>query len=170
MQTLLSLQVFGVPGRHAPAAHTSLSVQPLPSSQAAVLFTNPQPVVGEQKGDVHGLLSSGQVMAEPAQTPLVQTSPLVQGEPSLHELPGAAAVKVQPVAGAQLSTVQALPSLQASVPVPVQVPPAQVSPVVHALPSLHVAVLLTKPHCPVEGSQTSVVQTLPSLQLFGVPP
>ena len=92
MQTLLSLQFFGVPGLQAPAEHTSLSVQGLPSSHVAVLLTKPQPVVAEQNGVVQGLLSSGHVTGEPAQTPFVQTSPLVQGELSLHELPGAAAV------------------------------------------------------------------------------
>jgi len=65
--------------------------------------------------------------------------------------------------------VQALPSLQASVPVPAQLPPEQVSPIVQRFPSLQEAVLFTKPHCPVEGEQTSVVQTLLSLQVFGVP-
>ena len=92
VQTLLSLQVFGVPGRHVPAAQTSFKVQAFPSSHAAALLTNPQPVVAEQNGVVHGLLSSGHEMAVPIHTPLVQTSPLVQGELSLHELPGAAAV------------------------------------------------------------------------------
>ena len=65
-------------------------MQGFPSSHAAVLFTKPQPVVAEQNGDVHGLLSSGHVMAEPAQTPLAQTSPLVQGELSLHVVPDGA--------------------------------------------------------------------------------
>ena len=92
VQTLLSPQVFGVPGRQVPAEQTSLSVHAFPSSHAAVLLTKPQPVVAEQNGVVQGLLSSGHVTGEPAQTPFVQTSPLVQGELSLHELPGAAAV------------------------------------------------------------------------------
>ena len=87
MQTLLSLQLFGVPGRQAPAEHTSLSVQGFPSSHAAVLFTKPQPVVAEQNGVVQGLLSSGHARGEPAHTPLLQTSPVVHGELSLQELP-----------------------------------------------------------------------------------
>ena len=90
MHTLLSLQLFGVPGRQAPAEHASLSVQGFPSSQAAVLLTKPQPVVAEQNGDVQGLLSSGQVTAEPTHTPLLQTSPVVQNELSLHVVPPAA--------------------------------------------------------------------------------
>ena len=87
VQTLLSLQFFGVPGLQAPAEHTSLSVQGFPSSHAAVLFTKPQPVVAEQNGDVQGLLSSKHVMAEPTHTPLLQTSPVVQGELSLQAVP-----------------------------------------------------------------------------------
>src|SRR5262249_31445678 len=53
---------------------------------------------------------------------------------------------------------------------PTQAPaPLQVSLVVHALPSLQAPVLF---RClqPVAGSQESVVQALPSLQLTGVPP
>ena len=92
VQTLLSPQLFGVPAAHVPAAQTSLSVQGFPSSHAAVLLTKPQPVVAEQNGVVHGLVSSGHVMAEPAHTPFVQTSPVVQGELSLHEVPVAAGV------------------------------------------------------------------------------
>ena len=65
--------------------------------------------------------------------------------------------------------VHALLSLQESVPVPAHVPPLQVSPVVQTLPSLHDAVLFTKPHWPVAGEQTSVVHTLLSLHVFGVP-
>ena len=87
VQTLLSLQFFGVPGLQAPAEQTSLSVHGFPSSHAAVLFTKPQPVVAEQNGVVHGLLSSGHVTGEPAHTPLLQTSPVVHGELSLQELP-----------------------------------------------------------------------------------
>ena len=73
-------------------------------------------------------------------------------------------VKTHPVAGAHVSVVQTLPSLQTSVPAPAwQLPPAQTSPVVHALPSLHEMVLLVKTH-PVAGLHVSVVHTLPSLQ------
>ena len=92
VHTLLSLQFFGVPAAQVPAAQTSLRVQGFPSSHAAVLLTKPQPVVAEQNGVVHGLLSSGHVMEVPAHTPLVQTSLVVQGELSLHEVPVAAGV------------------------------------------------------------------------------
>jgi hypothetical protein len=49
-----------------------------------------------------------------------------------------------------------------------QLPPAHVSPVVQALPSLHEAVLLVKTQ-PVAGLQVSVVQTLLSLQTIAAP-
>ena len=65
--------------------------------------------------------------------------------------------------------VHALPSLQASVPVPPHLPPKQTSPVVQTSPSLHEAVLFTELHAPVAPSQLSVVHTLLSLQFFGVP-
>src|SRR6185436_10345955 len=49
-----------------------------------------------------------------------------------------------------------------------QTPPAQVSPVVQALPSLHGAVLFVNTH-PVDGLQLSVVHTLLSPQTIGAP-
>ncbi len=169
VQTLLSLHVFGVPGRHVPPPQTSLSVQPFPSSHAAVLFTNPQPVVAEQNGDVQGLLSSGHVMAEPMHAPLEHVSPLVQAELSLHAVPGGACVKVQPTPAVQASRVHVLLSLHVSVPVPRQLPPLQVSPVVQGSWSLHEAVLFVATHAPVAATQESVVHTLLSLQFFGAP-
>jgi hypothetical protein len=67
----------------------------------------------------------------------------------------------QPDPGLQLSSVQLLPSLHESAGPPAQAPPAQVSDVVQALPSLHGAVLLVFTQLPVP-LQTSSVQTLPS--------
>ena len=79
-------------------------------------------------------------------------------------------VFTQPVAELQLSAVQAFLSLQSSLPVPaVQLPWAQTSPVVHLSPSSQAAVLKELMHAPVFGLHASVVQTLLSLQLFGVP-
>jgi hypothetical protein len=66
----------------------------------------------------------------------------------------------------QRSTVQAMPSLQASA-VPLHAPFAQRSFVVQALPSLQAAVLLTYQHTPL--LQESLVHGFPSLQLTGVP-
>ena len=70
-----------------------------------------------------------------------------------------------PVAGAHASSVHVLPSLQLTA-VPAQTPPEQTSPVVHAWPSSHGAVLLVNTH-PVDGSQVSSVQTLLSVQVIG---
>src|SRR6185369_15937983 len=53
--------------------------------------------------------------------------------------------------------------------VPVHVPPAHASPVVHALPSLHGFVLAVKTQ-PDAGAHASSVQGLPSLQTSGTPP
>ena len=170
VQTLLSLQVLGVPPLHEPPPQTSFSVQGFPSSQAAVLLTKPQPVVAEQNGDVQGLLSSGHVtVAPPTHTPLEHVSPVVHAELSLHVVPDTAE-NVQPMPGEHASRVQALLSLHASVPLPTQVPPLQVSVVVHGSWSLQAAVLFVDTHAPVTGRQKSFVQTLLSLQFFGVPP
>ena len=89
---------------------------------------------------VHATKSS-HASSVPRHAPLTQWSLVVHGELSLQEVPAAAAVNVQPFAGLQVSTVQTFPSLQPRLPVPEHVPPAQVSPVVHALPSLQLAVL-----------------------------
>src|SRR5436309_13966084 len=77
-------------------------------------------------------------------------------------------VCAQPVAGVQESLVQGLPSLQFGAAPPTQLPAAQASFVVQALPSSQGAVLLVWTH-PVAGMQESVVQGLPSSQ-FGVGP
>ncbi len=74
-----------------------------------------------------------------------------------------------PVAGLQLSSVQALPSLQfLAAPPPLHAPPEQTSPVVHALPSSHTPGVgaLTQPDA---GLQPSSVHTLPSSQLLAPP-
>lgn len=76
---------------------------------------------------------------------------------------------VQPVAGAQASVVQALLSLQSTALPGWQLPEAQTSPVVHALPSLQGLVLNVLRHAPLLGLQVSVVQTLLSLQFLAVP-
>jgi hypothetical protein len=66
----------------------------------------------------------------------------------------------------QLSSVQTFPSLQFGAGPPTQLPPLQVSLVVHALPSLHGALLLAWTH-PMEGLQLSSVHTLLSSQFTG---
>src|SRR3954467_12532239 len=74
-----------------------------------------------------------------------------------------------PLAGLQLSSVQTLPSLQFGGTEPTHTPPEHWSTVVHALPSLHGAVLLVFTQ-PLDGLQLSSVQPLPSLQFGGAPP
>ena len=91
---------------------------------------------------------------------------MVQAFPSVH---GAVLFEwTHPVAGTHESSVQTLPSLQFGAGPGIQLPPAQVSPTVHALPSLHGSVLFawTQPDA---GLHESVVQTLLSLQ-FGAAP
>ena len=100
------------------------------------------------------------------QLPPEQESPIVQALLSLQEAVLLACV--QPVAGLQASFVHTLPSSQLGAAPPTQVPPLHVSLVVHALPSLHGAVLLVYTQ-PVAGTQVSFVQGLLSLQVSGVP-
>ena len=74
--------------------------------------------------------------------PPPQTSPVVHAFPSLHAI--VLFVKTHPVAVLQLSAVHTLLSLQTVAAPGWHVPPPQVSPVVHALPSLHAIVLFVK--------------------------
>ena len=163
VQALPSLQTTGVPAWQLPPPQMSPAVQASPSSQAAVLLVCTQPEPGTQESSVHGLLSLQFKAPAPAwQVPPEHVSPVVQALPSSHA--AVLFVKTHPVAGTQLSVVQTLLSLQASVPAPGwQLPPPQVSPVVQALPSSQATVLFVKTH-PVAGLHVSVVQTLLSLQ------
>ena len=77
-------------------------------------------------------------------------------------------VKTQPVAGLQVSVVHTLLSLHVMAPPEWQVPPPQVSPVVHAFPSSQAFVLLMKAQ-PDAGLHVSVVQALLSLQTIAAP-
>jgi hypothetical protein len=136
VQGLLSLHTIAVPAQ-TPPLQVSLVVHALPSSHEAVLLAWTQPVAGSQLSSVHGLLSSQFNAPVPGwQLPPAQTSPVVQKLPSSH-----AAVlfaKTQPVAGLHVSVVQTLLSLQTTVVPGWQTPPAQLSPVVQALLSVHV--------------------------------
>jgi hypothetical protein len=78
-------------------------------------------------------------------------------------------VFTQPVAGLQVSVVQALLSLQLRLTPGRHVPLRQESPTVQAFPSLQEAVLLVYAQ-PVAGAQVSVVQTFPSSQFSAAPP
>ena len=141
MHGLLSSQLVAEPGRQVPPAQESPVVHALPSSHAAVLFVVTQPVAGLQVSVVQGLLSL-QTAAVPAwQLPPPHASPVVHALPSSHGL--VLLVKTQPVAGLQVSVVQALLSSQTTGAPGTQAPPPQMSPVVQALPSLHATVLFT---------------------------
>ena len=105
-------------------------------------------------------------LPEPTQLPPEQTSVVVQAFPSLHVT--LLLVNTQPWLGTQESSVQRLPSLQVRLPEPTHAPPLQTSVVVQRLPSLQGAVLFEYWQ-PTAGSQVSVVQTSPSLQLFAAP-
>src|SRR5205807_8342832 len=91
----------------------------------------------------------------PTQAPRAQVSAVVQALPSVQ---GAVfGVFTQPVAGLQVSSVQTLPSLQLRAGPPTQTPPAQVSAVVQALPSLHAArVGVPPPHTPAPSHVVAV--------------
>jgi hypothetical protein len=129
-----------------------------------------QPVAGRQLSVVHTLPSS-QLGGVPAvHVPLWHVSAPLQAFPSAHDVPFATTVTVQPVAGTQLSVVQGLPSLQTSAEPAVQVPAWQVSVPLQRLVSAQEVPLVTFVCVqPVAGTQLSVVQTLLSLQLGGVP-
>jgi len=163
---LPSLQFDAVPGRHAPNAHTSPVVQAFPSSQAFALLLKTQPVIVLQLSVVHALASS-HTRGAPEHEPFAQVSSVVHASPSLHAF--ALFAKTQPAAGSQLSLVQALLSPQTLGPPGWHDPPEQTSPTVQALPSEQATALFVCPQTPVDGSQLSLVQPLPSLQLSGVP-
>src|SRR5262245_18173978 len=126
-----------------------------------------QPAGDGHESTVHGLPSSQLGVGPGTQLPPAQVSFSVQLSLSLQ---GAELlVWVQPEAVLQPSSVHGLPSLQLGAGPPTQLPPAQASPVVHALPSLHGSLLFTCVQ-PVAGLQPSSVQMLLSLQLTPLPP
>jgi hypothetical protein len=110
-----------------------------------------------------------QPAAAPVQVVPAHLSPLVHASPSLQALPAATAALVQVPVLLQLSVVQALPS--SHLENDTQDPALQTSPLVQASPSLQNAPLArTKVlHLPVAGSHASLVQALPSSQLFAMP-
>ena len=159
VQALPSLQFGGGPPTHTPPEQKSGVVHALPSLHAALLLLKTQPSPGSHVSVVHTLPSLHTGAAPPTHAPLEQASFVVQALPSLQ----AATLSTfsQPVAGLQKSSVQTLPSLQLGGGPPTHEPKAQVSLVVHALPSLHVTVLLANTQTPLW--QESVVHTLLSL-------
>jgi len=137
----LAVQTTGLLPLHAALWQVSVCVQALPSSQASVFATNLQPLP-------------------------VSHESVVQTLPSVHvAAPGAF---TQPFALSQESSVHALPSSH-WIAVPAwQLPPLQVSPPVHLLPSSQ-ARLLNAFLQPVVVEQESVVHGFPSSQVVPVP-
>ena len=142
---LPSLQLSAVPAVQNPdwqlsvPSHTSASAHGVPLGTGAAV----QPSTGLQLSVVH-TLPSLQLSAVPAvQVPLWQVSAPLQTLASLHGVPFATEVVVQPKRGSQLSVVQGLLSLQSRAVPAVQVPLWQVSAPLHTLPSLHEVPLST---------------------------
>ena len=159
---LASSQLSAGPPTQAPPVQVSEVVHAFPSLHAAALFVWTQPVAGLQESSVQPLLSLQSSAGPPAQVPALQVSPVVHVFPSLHA--AVLFVWTQPVAGLHVSSVHPLASSQLSAGPPTQAPPLQASAVVHALASVHAAVLLVCTH-PVARLHESSVHGLPSSQL-----
>jgi hypothetical protein len=141
VHALPSLQITADPPTHAPLLHTSPDVQKLPSSHGSVLFVYAQPDAGLHESLVHQFPSTHAMGGPPTHTPPAHASGFVHALPSLHAV--VLFVHTQPVAGAHVSSVHRLPSVQFRTPVGVHVPAVHTSPVVHALPSSQSSVLFT---------------------------
>jgi hypothetical protein len=167
VHALLSLHVIAVPA-HAPPEHTSPLVHALESLHASVLFVYTHPVETAHVSVVHTLVSL-HVIAVPAHPPeLVHTSPLVHALESLQAVP-VSGVYTQPVDVLHVSPVHPLLSLHVMV-VPTQFPELlHVSPLVHALESLHAVPVRAVNTHPVDTLHESLVHTLLSLQVIAVP-
>jgi hypothetical protein len=165
VQPLLSLQSSGMPAWHEPPAHTSAPLHASPSPHGAVLFakTHP-PLAGLHESSVHGLLSLQTVAEPPVHEPAEQISFDVHALPSSHA--AMLFVKTHPPAAAlHESSVHPLLSLQVGGGPPTHDPTKHRSPVVHGLPSSHVAVLFVKTH-PTPGTHESSVHAFASTQGF----
>ena len=141
VQKLPSSQLRGGPPTHVPPEQASFVVQALPSLHRAVLFvmTHPMPTTHDSSVQEFPSLQLGG--GPPTQTPPAQASLVVQPLPSLQgdEL----FAWSHPLAGMHESLVQGFASSQLSGGPPTQVPPAQASLVVQALPSLQAPVSVT---------------------------
>ncbi len=159
----LSSQFGAMPPTHLPPAQVSAVVQALPSSQAAVLSTVEQPLVGSQESVVQPFLSSHTLAAPGWHLPAVQRSTRVQ---ALLSSQGEVLLLVAhlPVLGSHKSSVHGLLSLQTTAAPETQLPPWHLSPLVQPLPSSQAApasrALLT--HFP--PRQVSAVQAFLSSQ------
>src|SRR5439155_1308198 len=145
--TVRSSQLQPVIAWRTPPVQVSAVVQALASSQGAVFGVWTQPVAGSHESSVQTFASLQLGGGPPTQVPPAHVSVVVQALPSVQD--AVFAVFTQPNAGLQASSVQTLASLQLRPGPPTQTPPAQVSAVVQALPSLHVAMVgVPPPHTP----------------------
>ena len=167
VQGFASEQSWAGPGTQLPPAHLSPTVHALLSVQASALLLCTQPSALSHVSTVHGLPSSHASTPLPAQVPAEHASPVVHALPSSHA--NVLKVCAQPLAGSQVSVVQANPSSQLEPEPGTHAPPLHASPVVHALLSLQDAVLALKVH-PSAASQPSLVHGLPSLHCKTAPP
>src|SRR2546427_572024 len=140
----------------------------MPRQTSALVVWNvwTQPVAGTHVSVVQTLLSLQLVGPPGWQLPPLQTSPVVQALKSLQGL--VLLVWKQPLTALQASSVQTLLSSQLSGVPGLQVPPPHTSWPLQTVASSHGFVLFVCPQ-PVTASQASVVHTLPSSQLSGVP-
>ena len=167
VQGLPSSQLRGGPPRHWPAEHWSPVVQAFPSSHGRETFWWTQPVAGTHESAVQTLPSSQLGGGPPTHVPPEHVSFAVQALPSLHD--AWLFTCRQPSWASQRSSVHGFPSSQLMGGPPRHCPFRQKSRLVQALLSLQVRVLLFVCWQPATGSQVSVVQELPSLQLTGGP-
>jgi len=147
-------------------------LQTLPSLHEVLLATATvwQPVDGLQVSVVQALPSLQLRAAPGVHVPPWQVSAPLHWSPSLHAVPLVTGTVWHPVAASQLSTVQALPSLQVRADPAVHVPLWQVSEPLQTFASLQDVPLATGTVShPMAGSQLSVVQTFPSLQVRAAP-
>ena len=169
MHTFPSSQSGAAPPAQTVSAQISPVVHAFPSSQDSVLATLAHPVAGSQVSSVHTFPSSqsGVDVSLPAHNPPPQRSVVVQALPSSQT--SALATKVHPVSSSQVSSVQGFESSHLGAGPPMQRVSAQVSSVVHTLPSSQTSALATKVH-PASSSQVSSVQGFESSQLGAGPP
>jgi hypothetical protein len=163
-------QSRGVPA-HTPALQVSFSVQINPSLHVPPWFVGcawHNPVAALHTPRLHEFVSPLQFTAVPAQTPALQTSPVVQLFPSVHVCPWLIGWAMHcPFRALHTPSVQGPSRPSQLTGAPLHVPPPQTSPVVQLLPSLHAFVLFTYTHTP--AGHDSVVHGFPSAQSAAMP-
>jgi hypothetical protein len=172
VHALPSSQLTGVPGAQTPLWQLSAPLHVLPSVHDVPFKTAllVQPNAGSQASVVHTLLSLQLIGAPAVQVPPWHVSVPLQTLPSRHDVPLSTAVLAQPVTALQVSVVQTFESLQLRAVPAVQLPAWQLSAPLQTVASRHGVPLATGVfEQPKTGLQASVVQTLLSLQLSGVP-